>query len=124
VDIFWGIEMTKRHRLQTHKRGRKTKAIPRTRQNQNLLGGIPMIIKNGIILYGDKVPKGFSYNSRRKCDSDAEEMFRNRAILPQGEGDFQRRHIYEMRFGIRTDESDDERRKREYHDWWENEQRK
>jgi hypothetical protein len=103
----------KRHRLEKQGigSGRKKKAKP-IRENRHLaLGGVPMKVSNGKIEYAWKfLRKSWTY-------SDQEEIERDNAILPEGDGDFVRRHIYEVRFDIHN-ETDDERRKREYKEWW------
>jgi len=86
------------------------------------LGGIPMKInKKGNIVYAGIVPN----NYQKKYDKhhgtyyeDSESKERGNATLPVGRGNFIRRHIYEIRFDIK-DETEDERRKREYKEWWE-----
>lgn len=74
--------------------------------------------KQGRMVYAQKVPNNYTTLPGGSY-TDAEQGERNNATLPQGEGSFIRRHIYEMRFSIRSEESDDERRKREYLEWWE-----
>jgi hypothetical protein len=84
----------------------------RPRKNRScLLGGIPMVVKNGKVTYAWKQ----SIN-RTWRDKDSEELEMEQATLPLESDNFVRRHIYEMRFDI-EDEDDDERRKREYKEW-------
>jgi hypothetical protein len=91
--------------------GRKKVEKPLRKSPHLSLGGIPMEIRNGKITYKQYIPNHYS---------DDEEKEREKAELPTGDGDFVRRHIYEVRFDIK-DETDDERRKREYKEWWEEE---
>jgi len=85
------------------------------------LGGIPMIIKNGQIKYAVQVPKEYCwYDYELGSWTDAEEQMRKYATLNTGNGSFIRRHIYETKFAI-GEETEDERRKREYREWIEKE---
>ena len=102
--------MTKSHRLvKKGKIGRPSKAVPKRMNYASRLGGIPMYYEEGKIIYKSNFPHWYNIKS-------SEEIQREDAILEQGDGDFVRRHIYEFRFGIK-DESDKERRKREYKEW-------
>jgi hypothetical protein len=92
--------MVRRNKYLKRGRPRKKHTVP--------LGGIPMKVKNGRVMYaGKSIP----------MNNTTEEVQRGKAVLPSGEGNFIRRHIYEMRFGI-LDETYEERRKREYKEWW------
>jgi len=107
------------------RRGQPKKVMPLTEYHHKSIGCIPMkITKSGKIVYKQIVPKNYStreVNGEVECfDSESDE--RKNSILSTGEGSFIRRHVYEIRFNIRTDESDDERRKREYKEWIENEE--
>jgi hypothetical protein len=75
-----------------------------------------MEIKKGKVVYAQIVPDNYTELPDGTC-TDAEAEERKSAVLPIGRGDFIRRHIYEMRFGI-GEETDDERRQREYLEWW------
>jgi hypothetical protein len=92
--------------------GRKKVLIQKEFNYNSRLGGIPMIIRNGKIDYAWKKTK---WHKDKESFKEDEERFH---LLPQGEGSFIRRHIYETRFGI-EDETDEERRRREYKEWWE-----
>jgi hypothetical protein len=92
--------------------GRPKVEKPKRFNYNERLGGVPMVIKKGKIDYVWSRP-AFCWNHK-----DIEEIEREEAEMPTGEGDFVRRHIYEVRFDIK-DETDDERRKREYKEWWE-----
>ena len=82
------------------------------------LGGIPMKIKDGKISYAQYVPKNYSIGENGE-PYDSESIQRKHAVLPTGNGDYIRRHLYEVKFEIREDETDEERKKREYREWWE-----
>lgn len=107
--------MTRSHRLEKKGRGRLRKSRKLSKQPYKSLGCIPMKVKKGVIAYKQKIPNNYSIID--KIPTDAEEQERGCATLPIGEGSFIRRHIYEMRFGI-GEETEEERRKREYEEWW------
>ena len=97
--------------------GRRKKLYPLQSRKHKSLGGIPMKLdKNKKVIYAQYVPHDYSYCLEREEYIDEEMIEREYATLQEGEGSFIRRHIYEMRFGIK-DESDKERRKREYKEW-------
>jgi len=97
--------------------GRKKKQFPLEYRKHKSLGGIPMkIVTSKGVTYKQTVPYNYVYNKERKEYIDEEMIEREYAPLPEGEGSFIRRHIYEMRFDIK-DESNKERRKREYKEW-------
>lgn len=105
-------------------RGRPKKMFRKSDDRKHhSLGGIPMEIKDGKIVYAQQVRDEYSIKKERGgeiiyFDSESEE--RRDATLPTGEGSFIRRHIYEMQFEIDDEgETDEERRKREYKEWWE-----
>jgi len=118
--------MAKRHRLERKGRiGRPKKMFKKSdERKQHSLGGIPVEIKNGKIRYIQIVPNDYSIKKERGGELiyfDAESEERLDSVLLEGEGNFIRRHIYEVRFDIdEDDETDDERRRREYKEWWEN----
>ena len=97
--------------------GRRKKLMPETKRKQECyLGGIPMKVVNGKIVYA----------SNRWCwhRSNTDNPIHVKATFPTMPVDsFVRRHIYNMRFNI-IDEDEDERRKREYKEWWEKQQNK
>ena len=100
--------MTKRDRLVQHgKRGRKPKEHSTHRKPNRSLGGMPMKIKNGKITYAHPLRNPDKMWNRPWWLKDSEELERDDAELPEGEGNFIRRHIYEMRFDI-WDETDKE----------------
>ncbi len=109
--------MTRSHRLvKKGVIGRPKKAFP-LRYNENLrVGGIPMKVVNGRIQYKYNLNKR-NLTTYFPNKMSQEEVERLDAPLPQGEGDIIRKSIYELRFGI-EDETDKERRKREYEEWW------
>ena len=117
--------MTKKHRLvKEGELGRPKKTFKKSDDRKHYaLGGIPMGIKNGKVIYLQQVRNDYSIKKSRGdeviyFDSESEE--RRNAVLSIGDGSFIRRHIYEVRFDIaEDDETDDERRKREYGEWWE-----
>ena len=84
--------------------GRPSKVKPNYLNYCSRLGGLPMKCKNGKITYAWK-----------PFVKDFENPL---PIVDAGEENFIRKHIYEMRFNIPPEEeSDDERRKREYKEW-------
>jgi len=110
--------MTDSHRLVNHnKRGRPKKLLKLRKQPHKSLGGIPMRMCRGKPVYAQRVPKNYSEGNDKEEPHDFESQERQKATLPVGSGDFIRRHIYEMRFGIRSDETPSERQKREYLSW-------
>jgi len=116
--------MTDRHRLESHKRGRPYKIFKKSdKRKHKALGGIPVkITKTRKIKYVQIISKNYNIKRERGGEQiyfDSESEERRDSILPTGDGDFIRRHIYEMKFNIRSEESNDERRKREYLEWWE-----
>lgn len=104
------------------KAGRPKRRFKKSAERQHKsLGGIPMKVARGKIDYAIYVPHNYTKKydkSRGTYYEDEESAERENATMPEGEGDFIRRHIYEVRFGI-DEETDDERRKREYREWWE-----
>ena len=109
--------ISKMHRLQTNIRGRPKAKYPIRGNQHHALGGIPMTIRNGKIRYKQIVPHNYGVNKDGEFE-DEESLERERAVLPIGVGNFIRRHIYELRYDIKTHENDQERRKREYEEWW------
>jgi len=106
--------MTKRHRLERKGRiGRPKSTFKKSAERQHYsLGGIPMKVVNGRVGYAQIIPYIWSYFNEEIAVEDT--------YLPTGDGSFVRRHIYEVRFDIEEeDETKDERRKREYKEWWE-----
>ena len=103
------------------RKGHPSRLHPHNKEPHKKLGGIPMgVTKAGNIVYKQRVPKNYSTKRERGGELiyfDAESEERRDSPLPIGEGSFIRRHIYETRFGIRTEETDEERRKREYKEW-------
>lgn len=108
--------MTKSHRLEKKKIGRPKKRTPLRHSPHKSIGGIPMKVRKGSIVYAQKIPDNYSVIDKKPTDAEEEE--RSKATMPTGDGSFIRRHIYETRFGI-GEETEDERRKREYKEWWE-----
>jgi len=109
--------MTKTYKIKKYKKaGRPRKAFPKHLTHVERLGGMPMKCENGRIMYKYNLKKAYN-DSWVSNKMSQEEVERIDAPLPQGEGSFVRRHIYEIRFGI-EDETDKERRKREYEEWW------
>ena len=107
----------------THKRvGRPKKRFPkRAGRMHKSLGGIPMKVVDGRIKYKQYVPHNYTkkYGKERGTYfEDKESVERKNAVIHQGRGDITRIMIYEIRFDIKR-ETDHERRKREYKEWWE-----
>ena len=100
------------------KRGRPKKVYPTYLNYSKRLGGIPVKVKNGKVMYDYNINRSVYTKWASNKISD-EEVERLNAPLPQGDGSFIRKCIYEIRFGIRN-ETNKERRKREYEEWWEN----
>jgi len=98
---------------------RKKKHAIRGRQHR-ALGGIPMKVVNGKVRYAQYVPKHYSIDENGE-PYDSESIERKNATLQTHSGNYVRRHLYEMKFGFREDETDEERRKREYKEWIEDE---
>lgn len=98
--------------------GRKVKLYSLQRRKHKSLGGIPMKLTKNTkkVAYKQKIPDNFSYCQDKEEYIDSESIEREYATLPEGEGSFIRRHIYEMRFDI-NNENNEERRKREYKEW-------
>ena len=67
-----------------------------------------MTIKKGKIVYAEK------FVHHRWNWGDPEQKERSEATTPIGTGSFIRRHIFDTRF---PEETEDERRKREYKEW-------
>ena len=105
------------HRMQMKgKRGRPKKLRPLRYNHTKSLGGIPVKCKNGKISYTQFIPKNYGTDKYGEY-FDEESAERDKAELPDGEGSFIRRHVYETRFEI-GEETEEERRKREYKEWW------
>ena len=103
------------HRIQKNGRGRRKVDHPLTGNQHKSLGGIPMKIKNGRVVYAQHVPHNYSTDDEGN-HYDKESIERKNPV--QRQPSFIRQHIYETRFGI-GEETDDERRKREYKEWME-----
>ena len=110
------MSSNKHHRL--HRQGcigRRKVANPLEGRQHKSLGGIPMKIKNGKIMYAQIVPKNYTKDEQGNY-YDQELIERQNPV--QQEPSFIRRHIYEVRFNI-TNEPLEERRKKEYKVWME-----
>ena len=106
--------MTAPNRLTRHgKVGRRAAMHPLNKKPSKRLGGIPMTIRRGKITYAQLVPHNYTKDDKGNY-FDKESIERQNPV--QRESSFIRRHLYETRFGI-EDESEDERRKREYKEW-------
>jgi len=108
----------KMHRLQRHKIGRRKTAVhPLNKKPSKRLGGIPVKISKGKIMYAQKVPHNYSTDENGH-HYDKESIERSNAMHHVKPPSFIRQHIYETRFAI-GEETEDERRKREYKEWME-----
>ena len=105
----------KMHRLQRSKMGRRKVDHPLTGRQHKSLGGIPMKIKNGKVMYAQHIPHNYSIDEKGNY-YDQESIERQNPV--QRQPSFIRQHIYETRFAI-GEETEDERRKREYKEWME-----
>lgn len=104
--------------------GRRRKIFPVFKRQYKAIGGIPMRIVNGKIKYAQYVPHNYTkkYDKERGTYyEDEETVERNNAVIHQGKGNIARIMIYELRHNMVDDETDEERRKREYREWWERE---
>ena len=104
------------------KKGGQIKRFCKSGKRQHkALGGIPMTVVNGKIQYQTYVPHHYTkkYDTKQGIYyEDKESVERRNAIIHHGRGNIARIMIYELRFDIKR-ETDDERRKREYREWWE-----
>ena len=94
---------------------RKTAIYPLNKNPHKSCGGIPMKISKGKIMYAQHVPHNYSTDDKGNY-YDQESIERQNPI--QRHPNFIRQHIYETRFGI-GEETEGERRKREYKEWME-----
>ena len=120
MNILKVIYITARDRLTRTGTGSGRRKKEFKKSGVKSLGGIPMKIKDGKIIYAQYVPKNYSIDGNGE-PYDSESIQRKYATLPTGDGNYVRRHLYEVKFEIREDETEDERRKREYREWIERE---
>ena len=95
--------------------GRRKVLNPLKGHQHKSLGGIPMKIKNGKIVYAQHVPHNYTKDDKGSY-FDKESIERQNPV--QRQPSFIRQHIYETRFAI-GEETNEERRKREYKEWME-----